>query len=131
LKEEGRDPGDAEWLLSSGGGSRRAQASSDLRVYDDVASIYKRLVISGRKDLEEELGERYLNKALVHEYLDDTLGALGTYDQAIGIYERLVHKEGRWEMADDLAGSYNTIRQWYLPSWERVVSYFKCMKRQF
>ena len=47
-----------------------------------------------------------MNKALAVSALGDNRAAVGLYDRAIEIRERLVHQEGRWELANDLAMAY-------------------------
>jgi tetratricopeptide (TPR) repeat protein len=106
LRAEGRDPAEAEALVSKHGGSRRGELVGDLAIYDESRRIYERLLKAGRKELESELAELCFNKALVHRTTDDIPGALGEYDRAIEILERLVHKEKRWDLASALAGDY-------------------------
>jgi hypothetical protein len=47
-----------------------------------------------------------VDKACAASYLGDNGVAVTLYDQAIAIRERLVHQEGRGELADDLAVTY-------------------------
>ncbi len=106
LKATGRDPAEAEALLSPQEGSRRAQAIADLAAFEEARRIYERLIAGGRKELEYDLAGLCSNKALIHEHLDDSPGARVLFDRAIEICERLVNQEGRRELADDLAGTY-------------------------
>ncbi|MCI0407321.1 MAG: serine/threonine-protein kinase, partial [Acidobacteria bacterium] len=106
LQAEGRDPAEAEALLPPREGSRRVQAVSNLAVYEEARRIYERLVANGRRELERELASLCINKAFIHEHLDDAPGALALYDRALEICERLVNQEGRRELANDLAMTY-------------------------
>jgi tetratricopeptide (TPR) repeat protein len=106
LKAGGRDPGEAKRLLPSGGGSRKAQAISDLAAYEEARRLYTRLIASGRRDLETDLARLCMEKAFIHENADDRPGALALYDQTIAVLERLVNQEGRHELANQLAVAY-------------------------
>ncbi len=105
-RADGRDPTELEAKSHSRGGSRKAQAIADLAIYDEARRIFERLMRTGQKSLETELAALCVNAALVHWHADDMPGALALYDQAIAIRERLVHKEGRAELADALARTY-------------------------
>ena len=48
----------------------------------------------------------YMNKAIAVTALGNNRGAVELYDRAIEIRERLVHEEGRRELANDLAWCY-------------------------
>jgi len=107
LEAAGRDPSEAERLIRRGPGSRQAQAIDDLIVYEEVLVLYTRLVASDRKDLEPDLATFCIYKAFLHSSAGDTLGEIAMYDKAIKIRERLVHQQGRRELANDLAWCYN------------------------
>jgi hypothetical protein len=55
-------------------------------------------VADGRRELERALASLCFDKARIHKHLDDAPGALTMYDQALALYERLVHQEGRGEL---------------------------------
>jgi serine/threonine protein kinase len=103
LTADGRDPAEAEALLPQRQGSRRAQAIADLAGYEAARRIYERLIANGREDLAPELARLCHLKAFIHEHLDDAPGAVALYDQALALWERLVHAEGRRELRGDLA----------------------------
>jgi len=106
LRAAGRDPAEAAAMLSWRGITRRGELVAELAVYDVAKRLYQQLVRDGRNELKSDLAELCLNKALVHQVAADGHGALGEYDQAIAIRERLVNQEGRHELADDLAYVY-------------------------
>lgn len=106
LKAEGRDPAEADQLLSNLADSCESQAVSALRIYEEIKGIYERLIIKGRRDIEDQMGGVCMNKAFVHEHLDDHSGAIREYELAIEILERLVTKKDRRELANDLADCY-------------------------
>jgi serine/threonine protein kinase/lipopolysaccharide biosynthesis regulator YciM len=106
LRAEGRDPAEAEAIASTHRGSRRGELVADLAIYDEVRQAYERLVNGGHKELEADLAVLCMDKALVHWTADDMPGALGEYDRAIEIQERLVRQEGRRELANGLAKIY-------------------------
>ena len=108
LRAEGRDPAEAAEILARHGSSRRGQLVADVATYDEARRMYERLIKGGRKDLEIDLAALCYNAALVHETADDSSGALGLYDRAIEILERLVNVEGRRELADGLASIYSS-----------------------
>lgn len=106
LLERYAEAAEADRLIRRAPGSRQAQAIDDLIGYEEAMSIYSGLVASGRKDLETDLATLCIDKAFIHENTGDTIGALALYDKAIAIRERLVHQEGRRELANDLAMCY-------------------------
>jgi serine/threonine protein kinase len=103
FKADGRDPSEIETLLPERKGSRKAQAIADLAAYEEARRIFQRLVVSGRKDLEPQLADLCMEKAFVHQNVDDIPGAVALYDRALAIRERLVLQEGRAELRGDLA----------------------------
>jgi serine/threonine protein kinase len=106
LKADGRDPAEGGALMPPREGSRRAQAMADLAGYDAAQRIFERLVANGREDLLRDLAGVCHNKAIIHDHLADAPGALAAYDRAVAIRERLVNREGWWELAGDLAQTY-------------------------
>jgi len=106
LQASGRDPAEADSLVQPRTGSHRAQAISDLAVYEVAYRIFEQLIASGRKDVRSQLAELCANKALLHEYTHDVPGALALFDGAIRIYEQLVKQEARSELANYLAAVY-------------------------
>ena len=108
FQADGRDPIEAEALLPARTGSRKAQAIADLAGYNEARRIFRRLVVSGRKDLERDLAVLCTDSAHINILLDDIPGALESYDRAIAILEPLVGREGRRELAGDLARVYGT-----------------------
>ncbi len=76
---------------------------ADLAIYDEARRASERLLNGGNKELEAELAVLCMDKALVHWTADDMPGALGEYDRAIELRERLVQQEGRRELANSLA----------------------------
>ena len=85
------------------GATRKGQATSELAGYDEAKRIYERLIGGGQLESREALAFLCVNKALLHEHLDDMAGALAEYDRALEIREELVQREGRRELANDLA----------------------------
>ncbi|MFA7175003.1 MAG: serine/threonine-protein kinase, partial [Kiritimatiellia bacterium] len=106
LRAAGRDPAEAAAMLSRRGVTRRGELVAELAVYDEAKRLYQQLVRDGRKELECDLAVLCSDKALIHRVAADGHGALGEYDQAIAIRERLVNQEGRRELADLLATVY-------------------------
>jgi serine/threonine protein kinase/uncharacterized tellurite resistance protein B-like protein len=106
LTADGRDPGQTDSFLPAPAGSRRAQVIADLIGYEEAVRIFQRLIKAGGKEQTTQFANLCAHKALVHESVDDSPGALALYDQAIALYERLVHQEGRWDLAKDLASTY-------------------------
>ncbi|MBK8084294.1 MAG: protein kinase [Devosia sp.] len=84
-------------LLPREGLGRRAQAVADLAAYEEarriLASQVEQLDVgtAPRQDRERELAMTLLNKALIHEQLDDTPGQLAHYHRAIELLESLVN----------------------------------------
>jgi len=107
FQAEGRDAAEAEALLPARMGSRKAQAIADLAPYEEARRIFKRLVGSGRKDLETKLADLCAEKARIHASVDDIPGSIALHDQVIAICERLVQQEGRRELEDGLAKTYH------------------------
>ena len=105
MEAAGRNPVEIQRMLSSRTGSRKAQAISDLAVYDEARGMLANLVTQGRQDLEPGLAVLCVHKGFIHESLDDLPGALVEYDRAIAILDRLVEFEGRSELAPALAGA--------------------------
>ncbi len=106
LKLAGRHPREVGILFPSRGGSRQAQAVAELAIFEEARRVYQRVIDRGRKEQEPQLALVCHHKALVHEFLNDMPGAGAQYDQALTIFERLVHQEGRGEWAHDLAMTY-------------------------
>ncbi len=106
LRAAGRDPAEAAALLSRRGVTRRGELVAEMAVYDEAKRLYQQLVQDGRKELESDLAELCSDKALIHQAAADGHGALGEYDQAIALRERLVNLEGRRELATRLAMVY-------------------------
>ena len=104
MRAAGRDSSEADRLIRPGTGFRQAQAIDDLIAYEEALGIYSGLVASGRKDLEADLARLCIDKALVHRGAGDVPGQVGNARScAIESYQRLVHEEGRQELAEDLA----------------------------
>ncbi len=106
LREEGRDPSDAEELILRQGRTRRGQLAADMVGYDIARSMFERLIKGGRKDLANGLANLCGNAAFVHATVDDIVGAVALYDCAIGILKRLINVEGRNELTRGLAVLY-------------------------
>src|SRR6266568_2641470 len=106
LRAEGRNPAEAEAIVSKHGGSRRGELVADLAIYDQARRAYERLVSAGHTAMEPDLAALCMEKALVHRTADDMPGALREYDRAIEILVRLVHQEWRGEAANELAKAY-------------------------
>jgi len=68
-------------------GSSRARAVADLAAFEMARECFERIVASGRNHLAPELVDLLLEKALVHESLGDTQGAIGQYERAVQICE--------------------------------------------
>ncbi|WP_299066484.1 protein kinase, partial [Accumulibacter sp.] len=83
-------------LLPRDGLGRRAQAVADLAAYEEARRLLTSPVqqldvgTGPRQDLERELALTLLNKALIHEQLDDTPGQLAHYNRAIELLDPLV-----------------------------------------
>ena len=96
LRLDGRNPAEAETVLSQLGVTRRGQLVMDLAAYDEAKGIIERLASTGQKDLEQNLASLCMEKASVHKTADDYSGALKEYDQCIAIYQRLwKHNRGK------------------------------------
>ena len=54
----------------------------------------------------DELAAAFTFKANVLGDLGDQAGAVGLYDRALAVYEHLVDREGRSELADRLAKTF-------------------------
>jgi tetratricopeptide (TPR) repeat protein len=106
LRAQGRDPAEAAAIISRRGATRQGKLVADIAVYDEAKQLYLRLVHDGHKELESDLAALCLNKAYVHQTAADAHGAIGEYDQAIAIWERLVNQDGRGELANDLASAF-------------------------
>ncbi|MFH0871556.1 MAG: serine/threonine-protein kinase, partial [bacterium] len=102
----GRDPAEAGRAQPAPAQSRKAQAIADLALYDEAQCILEGLIKQGQRAQEEHVAVLCMERALVHENVDDISGALTAYDRVIGIWERLVNQEGRRELADGLASAY-------------------------
>ena len=105
LKAAGRDLSELERTAQKRKGSRKSRALIDLQVYERALEIYSDLERKGMKNVENDLSRLLVNKAIVHEYVDDFPGAIVMYDLSIAILKRLV-KEGSREIADHLALAY-------------------------
>src|SRR5262249_48534424 len=105
LRADGRNPAEADALVPSGAVSRRSQVTADLAVLDAAQRIYRRLLAAGRDELQVDAARLAMAKGLVHVAAGDLRGAAGAYDESIGIYRRLVEREGRAELANELAGA--------------------------
>jgi tetratricopeptide (TPR) repeat protein len=139
LRADGRDPAEAQAQAGPQGRSRAAQAMGDLALYDEAYRIFDRLVQSGRTDLRERLAGLCMNKALVHDYLNDPPGRLGMYKRATVIYQRLVEQEGRRELANGLARALTNqataiMTQGQLPEavalYERAIALYQRLVEQ-
>jgi tetratricopeptide (TPR) repeat protein/tRNA A-37 threonylcarbamoyl transferase component Bud32 len=106
LRAAGRGPAEAAAMLGQRGVTRRGELVAEMAVYDEAKRLYVRLVREGHKELECDLAELCMEKALVHETAADGRGAIQEYDQTIAIREQLVNQEGRRELAHDLAMVY-------------------------
>jgi tetratricopeptide (TPR) repeat protein len=106
LRAAGRNSAEAARIVAGRGVTRQGELVGDIAVYDEAKRLYVRLVQEGRKELENDLATLCVDKALVHMTAADVPGAMGEYDQAIAIRERLIKQEGRRELADDLASVY-------------------------
>ena len=106
LREEGHDPAEAAEIVARHGSSRRGKLVADVAAYDEARRAFERLIMSGRKDLENDLARLCNDAAAVHETADDYSGALALYDRAIAILVRLVAVEARRQLANDLADLY-------------------------
>jgi tetratricopeptide (TPR) repeat protein len=61
--------------------------------------------IEGQWELENDLARALMNKGVALSALGRHEEAIDYYDEAIGIYRRLVEVEGRVELENDLAGA--------------------------
>ena len=92
--------------LGPGAEAREGQAVADLCRYTEAMQACERRISEGHLELEQELAVMCMNTALIHASLGDSVGEVAMYDSAISIRERLVKEQGRWDLADDLAGAY-------------------------
>jgi serine/threonine protein kinase len=106
FQADGRNPSEAETLVTPILSSRRAQAIADLAVYEKAYRMFEQLVTGRRAELAERFAPLCLEKAFVHENAGDLAGAVACNDRAIGLYERLVRDDGRWELTEALATAY-------------------------
>src|SRR5207248_1712139 len=83
FQASGRDPAEADSPVQPRTGSHRAQAISDLAVYEVAYRIFEQLVANGREDLQSQLAELCVDKALVHGHTDDAHRALALFGRAI------------------------------------------------
>ena len=65
--------------------------------------LAKHLVVEGRVELANDLAMALMNKGVALSDLGHHSEAIDYYDEAIGIYRRLVEVEGRVELENDLA----------------------------
>ncbi|MFZ8852328.1 MAG: tetratricopeptide repeat protein, partial [Armatimonadota bacterium] len=65
--------------------------------------LAKHLVVEGRVELENDLAMALMIKGVALSVLGHHSEAIDYYDEAIGIYRRLVEVEGRVELENDLA----------------------------
>jgi tetratricopeptide (TPR) repeat protein len=63
------------------------------------------LKVEGRVELANDLANALMNKGVALWNLGRLSEAIDCYDEAIGIYRRLVEVEGRVELANDLASA--------------------------
>jgi hypothetical protein len=103
LVADGRDPAGIDALLPPTAASHRAQAVADMAALEEARQIYERLAAYGREIWVTQLAFLCMEMAHVHQYVDDSQGALGLYNRAITIFERLVEHEGQQELRGDLA----------------------------
>ena len=87
--------------------SRRGWLVADLALFEEAIGIYENLIKKGRNDFEAELSILYGDAALMHLTADNTSEASSLLKKGIYILERLVSKEGRGDLASNLAGLYN------------------------
>jgi serine/threonine protein kinase len=106
FQADGRNPSEAETLVTPLLGSRRAQAIADLAGYEKACRMFERLVTGRRTELAERLGRLCLEKAFVHENAGDLEGAVACNDRAIALYESLLHDDGGQGLAEELATAY-------------------------
>jgi tetratricopeptide (TPR) repeat protein len=102
FREAGR--GAAEVPLVSAARSRKAQAIADLTAYEQALQIFEALATPGRPDLAREVAGLCAHKALIHQTVGDTPGALRLQDRAIELVEGLVSR-GRTELTPLLAAA--------------------------
>ena len=105
LRAEGRDSAEVETIAANHAVSRRGELVADLATYSEARRTYERLVQEGHRELESDLADLCVEKALVHRAVGDVPGALAEYERAIEIQERLAHHEGTGEIAGRLAGT--------------------------
>jgi hypothetical protein len=103
LRATGRNPAEIQRTFLPRTGSRKAQAIADLAAYEEARGMLADLVTQGRQDLEPRLAALCMDKAFIHQSLNDQPGAVVEYDRTIAIYDRLTKCEGQSELAHELA----------------------------
>jgi serine/threonine protein kinase len=74
--------------------------------HDKAIAILDRMVKAGRDDLSRSLAKACYNKAITLRSAGDIKSALEWHDRSVQNYERLVHQQGRWQIANELANVY-------------------------
>jgi tetratricopeptide (TPR) repeat protein len=98
----GNDIADA--LMNKGNAlSELGDLRGAVSAFDEAIAIRRRLVEKGRAELVNGIAAALVNKGNALSELGDLRGAVGAYDEAIAIRRRLVEKEGRADLAGDLA----------------------------
>jgi serine/threonine protein kinase len=101
----GENPDKADIFQPPAAYTRKGAGVSELAIYEEAEKLFQQAIRNGNDNGRENSAHLYLDKALIYLSLDDSSGAMQSYDQAIAIYQRLV-EEGRSEIATLLALAY-------------------------
>ena len=107
LRAAGRNPSEAEGLLSRIGTGRLGHLVGDVSIYDEAKRIYESLLREQRNEVRRDLANVCMNKAILHRTAGDFSGALRECDQAVSIWERLTAEESSPGIVYDLLRTYN------------------------
>ncbi|MGD0093354.1 MAG: protein kinase [Planctomycetota bacterium] len=86
--------------------SQRTQALADMPGYVKAEKIFEREVAAGRKDMQYLYAILCSERAFLHVSLNELATAVEYFGKTIRILGEMVDKEGREELANDLAFAY-------------------------
>jgi hypothetical protein len=102
----GRTPEEAASFQPPAALSRKGAGIAELAIYEEAERAFEQAIRNGHGEHRRSLAALCASKGLIHESIDDTTGSIQAYDRCIAIYERLVEREGRSELANELAAAY-------------------------
>ncbi|MFA0743065.1 MAG: hypothetical protein DFNUSKGM_003198 [Candidatus Fervidibacter sacchari] len=88
--------------------------------------LARRLIEEGRRELENKLAVALMNKGIAFVQLGRLYEALNCFDEAIGVYRRLVEEEGRKELENELAMALvnKGLALWHLGRLDEALQYY-------